>query len=442
MNKRVPQEIEHTSVLGVIPTVTLNDVKASGDAQCLVLGAGIVGVSTALALQAHGLQVLLLDRQSPGKETSFGNAGLIQREAVVPYAFPRNWAKVMEVAFGNGNDVHYHLGAMPAFAGPLLRYRWYSEPARHAAISRSYASLIEQSITEHVRWIEASGASELVKKEGWVQAFRSSKAFEAAALDSKARAAEYGLNVDVLGRDGMNARLGALRTDLLQGAVHWLDAWTVSDPGVLVERYAKLFLANGGHLAFGDANSLRRTSQGWAVKTDHGIAEAPSAVVALGPWATGVLSPLGYKLPIFVKRGYHRHYDGGTSLKIPTLDAEHGVMMAPMSRGLRLLTGAEFAAAGAPPTPVQLVAAERAANELIDVGNPVDPQPWLGSRPCTVDMKPIIGAAPKHDGLWFNLGHGHQGFTLGPASGRLLAEQILGLPPYIDPAPFSPARFA
>lgn len=417
------------------------DMKANGDAQCLVLGAGIVGVSTALALQAHGLQVLLVDRQGPGKETSFGNAGLIQREAVVPYAFPRNWGKVVEVALRQGNDVHYHLGALPSLVGPLWRYRWHSEPERHAAIARSYATLIEQSITEHVTWIEMSGASDLVKKDGWVQAFRSNKAFEAAASESQARAAGFGLNVDVLGRDGMRARLDALRTDLLQGAIHWLDAWTVSDPGALVGRYAKLFLANGGRLALGDACSLRSTGQGWAVKTDHGIAEAPSAVVALGPWATTVLSRLGYRLPIFVKRGYHRHYDGGARLKIPTLDAEHGVMMAPMSRGLRLLTGAEFAAAAAPPTPVQLAVAERTANELIDIGNPVDPQPWLGARPCTVDMKPIIGAAPRHNGLWFNLGHGHQGLTLGPASGRLLAELILGVTPYIDPAPFSPRRF-
>ena len=116
-------------------------------------------------------------------------------------------------------------------------------------------------------------------------------------------------------------------------------------------------------------------------------------------------------------------------------------MLAPMKRGLRLTTGAEFAALDAPATPVQLAQAERSTRQLFELGAGVEPQPWLGARPCTVDMKPVIGAAPRHAGLWFNFGHAHQGFTLGPASGRLLAELIGGEAPYVDPAPFSPRRF-
>ncbi|HET7836484.1 MAG TPA: FAD-binding oxidoreductase, partial [Variovorax sp.] len=104
-------------------------------------------------------------------------------------------------------------------------------------------------------------------------------------------------------------------------------------------------------------------------------------------------------------------------------------------------TGAEFARIGAPATPVQLDKAEAAARELLDLPQPVEPEPWMGNRPCTVDMKPVIGPAPNHPGLWFNFGHAHQGFTLGPVSGRLLAEMIEGSPPLVDPAPYSAGRF-
>ena len=103
----------------------------------------------------------------------------------------------------------------------------------------------------------------------------------------------------------------------------------------------------------------------------------------------------------------------------------------------------EPAAATAPaPTPVQLRKAEALARELVDLGPARPEPPWLGARPCTADMLPVIGAAPRHAGLWCNFGHAHQGFTLGPMSGRLLAELVSGEKPLVDPQPYAPARFA
>jgi len=112
-----------------------------------------------------------------------------------------------------------------------------------------------------------------------------------------------------------------------------------------------------------------------------------------------------------------------------------------MARGKRLTTGAEFARIDAPPTPRQLAGAERAARELLALPDPVEVQPWLGARPCTVDMKPITGRAPRHPNLWFNFGHAHQGFTLGPVSARLLADLIENVEPFIDAGPFAATRF-
>jgi D-amino-acid dehydrogenase len=135
-------------------------------------------------------------------------------------------------------------------------------------------------------------------------------------------------------------------------------------------------------------------------------------------------------------RGYHRHFAGGAPLARPLFDTENGYVMAPMARGIRITTGAELTGYDAPASPVQLGRAERFARELIDLGNSVDPEPWFGTRPFLADMLPVIGEAPGHPGLWVNFGHGHQGFTLGPATGRLLAEMLVGETPAIDPAPY------
>ena len=126
---------------------------------------------------------------------------------------------------------------------------------------------------------------------------------------------------------------------------------------------------------------------------------------------------------------------------MPLLDAERGMVVAPMSRGLRITTGAEFARMGAAQTPVQLYKAEEAARELIDLPPAVEAEPWMGNRPCTPDMKPVIGPAPRHAGLWFNFGHAHQGFTLGAVSGRLLADLLEAKTPFVDAAPYSALRF-
>jgi D-amino-acid dehydrogenase len=227
----------------------------------------------------------------------------------------------------------------------------------------------------------------------------------------------------------------------LAGAVHWLDPWAVNDPGALVQRYADLFVARGGRLLVGDAASLQAQGAAWSVRTTEGTVHAQQAVLALGPWSDGLIRTLGYRFPLFIKRGYHQHYTSSAQLRRPILDVERGYVLAPMQRGLRLTTGAEFAPIDAPPTPVQLAKAEILARELIDLGQPLPEPPWLGARPCVADMLPVMGPAPRHPGLWFNFGHAHQGFTMGPVAGRLLAEMVSGEPPCVDPTPYSPRRF-
>lgn len=406
----------------------------------LVLGAGMVGVCTALALRQRGHAVVLVDRQTPGRETSYGNAGIIQREAVQPYAFPLEWQAIARVATGRGNDVHYHAAAMPGLLPHLLRYRRESAPDRYGPTVEAYSALIRHSISEHAQLMAQVPADDLVRRDGWLQAYRSGTALEPAARMAETVAQAHGLQAQVL--DG--AALAALEPALqgrLAGAIHWQDPWTVRNPGELVQRYLRLFEALGGTVRRGDARSLRAEGAGWAVDTKDGPLQAAEAVLALGPWAPAVTQPLGYRFPLFVKRGYHRHYAGAPMPQRPLLDAEHGVMLAPMEQGLRITTGAEFARHDAPATPVQLQRAEALARELLPLGTPVEEQPWLGARPCVADMRPLVGRAPRHPGLWFHFGHGHQGFTLGPATARLLAELLDGDTPYVDPAPYSPARF-
>lgn len=411
------------------------------DFDVVVLGAGIVGVSAALHLQARGRRVALIDRRAPGEETSFGNAGLIERSSVVPYGFPRDLGTLLRYARNRSTDLYWDYKALPGYAAWLARFWWESSPQRLAAAARDMQPLIGRCVAEHDALIARAGLSELVHARGWIEAFRTPAAFARAERVAQAEASEYGLRANILDGAALRAR-EPVGTDIC-GAVHWEDPKSVLDPGALVKGYAALFERDGGTIMIGDATTLRASDRTWTVQTEHGAVSAKEGVVALGPWSDLVFAPLGYRIPLRAKRGYHMHYrPSRPMLSMPIVDSERGYVLAPM-RGdrLRLTTGVEIAQRAAPPTPIQLERVEPLARETFGIGERVDAQPWLGMRPCTPDMRPVIGPAARHRGLWFAFGHNHHGLTLGPVTGRLLAEMMTGEVPFTDPAPYRPDRF-
>ncbi|HEX3864313.1 MAG TPA: FAD-binding oxidoreductase [Stellaceae bacterium] len=410
-------------------------------ADVMVLGAGMIGVSVAAHLQKRGKQVVLLDRRPPGEEASFGNAGLVQREAVFPYPFPRAFAELRRIARNRSVDAYYHLSALPGFIRPLLGYWRNSAPDRYATIARHYGSLIATCIDEHRKLAEEAGSIELLRPVGYIRAYEDTAALDADLAKAEAAKRDFGVNFIPLDPKALEEAEPHLRTGFA-GGVHWTDPYAVNDPHALTLSYAALFERLGGTFVIGDAATLTRHGAGWRVSAGDGSTiEAAEAVVALGISSDRVTKRFGYAPPLFGKRGYHLHFKpkGNAGLTRPV--GSNGFLLAPMRRGIRLTTGAEFARPSADPTPVQLRRAEAIARTLLPLEDAVEQTPWMGIRPCTPDMLPIIGPAPAQAHLWFAFGHAHQGFTLGPTTGRLLAEMMLGDTPFVDPAPFRAERF-
>src|ERR1044071_6897345 len=411
----------------------------------VVLGAGIVGICVALHLQKRGRGVVLVDRRGAAEETSFGNAGLIQREGVYPYGFPHDFGALLRYGFNRTIDAHYHPSALPKLAPFLWQYWRYSRPARHAEVARRYSKLIEHCVSEHLALAEEAGASGFLHRTGWLKVFRTGRERDL-RLDEAARwKREFGIEYRALDARALR-ELEPHVAPVLVGALHWTEPVSVDDPQGLALAYLAAFERLGGRFVQGNAASLepdRSEGGGWRLRSAQGEVLAREAVVALGPWADVLTRALGYELPLAVKRGYHMHYRaaGTAKLNYPLLDTERGYFLAPMRGGIRLTTGAEFALRDAIRTPVQLGRAEPIARDLFPLAERMDAEPWMGSPPCTPDMMPIIGAAPRHQGLWFAFGHAHHGFTLGAVTGRLIAELVCGEKPFVDPAPYRADRF-
>jgi D-amino-acid dehydrogenase len=417
-------------------------VSQARTADVIVLGAGIVGAATALQLQRRQHAVVLVDRRGAGEETSHGNTGIIQREGVVPYPFPREPARIAQYALNRRPEAHLHWSALPAIAPWLVRYWAASTPKRVAAAARAARPLIERCVIEHETLMQDAAIAGMLRRTGYLRLYRSAGALAAeVARDTENRSA-YGVNFETLGAERVREIEPHLR-GAFSGGVWVPDPVSVADPGAVAKAYARRLTERGGRFLAGDAGSLGVAPGGWQVATAAGVIAAPAVVVALGPWSGDLVARFGYRLPLGVKRGYHMHFaaSGNATLNRPVLDAENGYCLTPMVKGIRLTTGAEFALRDAPATPIQLDRAEPLAREIFPLGKRVDAQPWLGSRPCLPDMLPIVGPAPRHPGLWFNFGHHHLGFTMGPVTGRLLAEMLAGEKPFTDPAPYAADRF-
>ncbi|AMN67122.1 FAD-dependent oxidoreductase [Psychrobacter sp. P11G5] len=411
--------------------------------EVIVIGAGMVGTSIAWHLQNNGSQVLLLDKKLPGSETSYGNAGLIQREAIHTHPFPRQITEMIRVLPNQGTDIRYRIPAILRYHQALLQYWKYSAPATVKQIEAEWQTLIAHCTSEHQNMITASGADELITRDGWLQLHRSEDTFKE-AIASAIAAREQGVEHNVLNVEELKAMEPSANFDGFVGAIHWLNSWQVSNPSALVKAYAKNFQDMQGTIKESDVKEIVQDGEGWKVITDNDTYYSDKLVIAAGPWSNDLIRPLGYNLPLFPMRGYHQHFKvtDKNNINHSMFDMDKGFVMGPMQQGIRITTGAEMTTMDAPKNFGQLKTVLKFARKILPLEDAVESEAWAGSRPCMPDMKPVIGPAHKHEKLWFAFGHSHQGFTLGPMTGRIVEELIHNKPVVVDVEPFSAQRFS
>lgn len=407
----------------------------------IVLGAGIVGTSTALHLQRAGKKVALVDRRGAGEETSYGNSGAIEASSVLPYAFPK-LAQLKEIIRDRDSSARTDLKHLDKVLPFVMRLRRETTVARREMSARALQPLLKRVVDEHKSLMEPAGAMKYLREQGWLRIYKTQKGYDDDEV-TRRFARQFDIAFDTLTPQDMTAIEPHLKPNYAKAL--WMKGTaTVSSPGNVTKAYAALFTRDGGAFYRGDASSLRQDAAGaWTIGTDDGVITAPEVVVSLGPWSMDILRPLGYRFPLGIKRGYHQHFkaEGNATLTRAVVDGSAGVVIAPMDQGYRITTGAEFTDRDAPPNPVQIQRVLPRARELFALGEPVEAEAWMGRRPCFADSLPIVDRAFNHKGLWLNFGHGHLGLTLGPVTGHLLAQMMTGTPTLCDPSPYRATRF-
>lgn len=410
-----------------------------------VLGAGMVGVSCALELQRRGFEVTLFDRSEPGRETSYGNAGVIARSSLMPFNHPGLWSALPKLLRNTSASFRYDA----LFLARNLRWAAGFLSSTRASVFRETTAaldaLIRLSMTEHRRLLAEAYAAHRLRTNGWLFLYRSEKAFAGSRL-ARETFEQFGVATQIVSAKELSDLEPHLKP-LFPRALWIQDSASVDSPGRVVEAYARLFASRGGRLRQAPVGGLGRSNaaDGWQVREQSGaMHETSKVVLALGPWTREFArKALGITVPMAFERGYHMHYSatGNASLGRPVYDTGGAYVLSPMAQGLRLSTGVQLTRRDAPKNLVQLELAERSAREAFPLAHRLEPEAWIGSRPTLPDSRPIIGEMPRHPGLWLAFGHQHIGFSTGPGTARLLASLMLDEPCEIDPRPFAPERF-
>ncbi len=259
----------------------------------LVLGGGIVGTSMALDLALRGRSVALIDRGRPGAETSFGNAGLIQSEAVMPYAFPRDPLLLLQYALNLKPEAHYHIKDLFKIAPFLLRYFMASNREGQLRTARANAPIFGACLAEHRRLAEAAGAEAMLRPGGWLKVFRKTETMQKVIAETEADLAPFGVEYKVLDKKAVQV-LEPHLSDVVVGGLHWTTPYSLNDPEALTLAYARKFEALGGRFLSGNAMSSPKSAMAGASRTEAGQVTARIAWWPLAPgrrtccarWAT------------------------------------------------------------------------------------------------------------------------------------------------------------
>ena len=405
----------------------------------VVLGAGIVGVSTAYAARERGMSVVLVDRREPGSETSYGNAGIISSGSITPLNNPSLWKALPKYLTNRHPALRWN--PVWAFQNPGWVARFLANSAGPRLRPRAAAlhGLIGASLKLHREWIVKAGAAHRIRETGWLKAWRGDAV--AAAKQEQALLTEFGIASQLLDRQDISA----LEPDIVPvykvGLLHSQTA-SVDSPGEVVKAYARMLAGAGGDVRPSDIKAIVPDGDRWRVVLADGEILARHVVVALGPWSADLLRPLGYRVPLAFERGYHREFKPNPARKLrrPIHDADGSFLMTPMEQGVRVTSGVELTGRDAPSSFAQLDQVVPMARGVAEFGDAVG-EVWRGARPTLPDSLPMIGPAPRHRGLWLAFGNQHIGFTTGPATGAAIAAMIAGAPPPYDVKPFAPGRY-
>ncbi|EAQ23026.1 NAD(P)/FAD-dependent oxidoreductase [Roseovarius sp. 217] len=407
----------------------------------IVIGAGIIGVTSALALQRDGHTVRILDRKGVASETSRGNAGAFAYTDIEPLATPGILRKAPKWLL----DPLGPLSIPPAYALPLLpwmlRFWRASWQDRYAAAVTAQASLMHHSRAALERLIADVSGEPLMRREGQLQVYEGEASYRA-SLPAWDLRRKHGVRFELVESPGAIAEIQPGLNPRFTHAGFTPDWMNTVDPARWTEHLAQQVIAAGGVIEIADIRALRQVGDGVEVETATGTTRADQVVLAAGAWSHHLARTLGDSIPLETERGYNTTFPTASfDLHTHLTFADHGFVISKIGEGLRVGGAVELGGLRLAPNYKRAEILVRKARDFLPGFDPQGGTQWMGFRPSLPDSLPIISRAPRADRVIYAFGHGHLGLTQSAGTAELVAALAARRDPAISLTPFDAGRF-
>lgn len=407
----------------------------------LVIGAGIIGTTLALELQRRGRQVVLVDRDAPGRGASFGNMASVAVTEFMPASRPSVWRQIPGWMLNPEGPVRVRPGYMPRLVPWFLRFIAASRPSRLRALEAQGAALCALALEDTQALLRQTGLEDMLSAQGCLSLYTDEAEFRA-DRDHIDLLERFGFAHEVIRGPAIRALEPEL-SDRIGLAVLLPQNRSISDPFALVQALAARLVAMGGRIERGEVTGFDRAERIRAVLLKDGRRlAADEVVIAAGAHSAALARQLGEPIPLETERGYH------TQIMAPGLTMRHSIiwparafMVTPTAGGIRVGGTVEMAGLHAPPDYRRAKVTVRRAREALPNLACQDFTEWMGHRPALPDTVPILSASARTPGLFYATGHGHLGLTLAATTARLMAGLIAGDAPSVDLTPYRINRF-
>lgn len=408
--------------------------------EVVVVGAGVIGVSCALALAQAGRKVVLIDQAEPGRGCSFGNAGHIATEQRIPLASNETLRRLPAMLLDRTGPLAIRPAVLPQILlkGWGWRFLKASRPAPFARGSAVLSGLIDTALVDLRVLLAGTSASVRLIEHGHHLVWQSGTPADIAQEAERIRS--EGIPVRRWNTEDWPTLPDAVRSTI-RGGISFTGTAHVTDPWQMLRGLLQAFQAMGGLSLRHRVRALQPSAGGWLVWHDDGALAADRVLVATGVAAEDLLAPLGYRVPMMAERGYHVALPGRQAgFDAPIVFRERGFIVTPMENEIRATTTTEFSPRAAPSDPRRPALLRRHMIESGLLTPEMETREWMGCRPTLPDYLPVIGASARHSALYFAFGHQHLGLTLSATTARLVTAMITGQG--MPPAELGIERFA